>query len=409
MSKEKVFVSAYACEPNLGSEIGVGWHWVLEMSKYFELWVLTRRSNKESIEEWIENQDKELDIHFLYYDLPEKLRFWKKGMRGVRIYYSIWMSKTNKIVKKTMKENDIKIYHLLTYGNSLWKASKYGMKQKFIWGPTGGVDTIPKEFSKYYDKKSRIIEWVRRVVVKMLPINFGFKKRCKNANLILCKSYNMQNAVPEKYRDKAILFTDVAVEMRQDLGMPKSILPNENNKTKYIVAGKMDAWRGFDLVVKAFAEAVKENSNIELEILGKGNDFERIKKLINKLEMREYITMSGEVSMDEYLSKMREVDVVMNPSLKEGAVTVSFDSMAFKKPLVCVDTGGYTRYFNNDYAVVIPREGREKLVKDLRDAILKLTDKNLREKYGHRAYEEGIEYTWETKGKDIYEAITNAK
>ena len=34
MSKLKIFVSAYACEPGLGSEIGVGWHWVLEMSEY---------------------------------------------------------------------------------------------------------------------------------------------------------------------------------------------------------------------------------------------------------------------------------------------------------------------------------------------------------------------------------------
>lgn len=46
MNKLKIFVSAYACEPGLGSEIGVGWHWVLEMSKYFELWVLTRKSNQ---------------------------------------------------------------------------------------------------------------------------------------------------------------------------------------------------------------------------------------------------------------------------------------------------------------------------------------------------------------------------
>ena len=33
--KLKIFVSAYACEPNLGSEIGVGWHWVLEMPNIF--------------------------------------------------------------------------------------------------------------------------------------------------------------------------------------------------------------------------------------------------------------------------------------------------------------------------------------------------------------------------------------
>ena len=45
MAKTKVFVSAYACEPGLGSEIGVGWHWVLEMSKYFELWVQIGRAS----------------------------------------------------------------------------------------------------------------------------------------------------------------------------------------------------------------------------------------------------------------------------------------------------------------------------------------------------------------------------
>ena len=52
--KLKIFVSAYACEPDLGSEIGVGWHWVLEMSKYFDLWVLTRESNRHTIEPWID-------------------------------------------------------------------------------------------------------------------------------------------------------------------------------------------------------------------------------------------------------------------------------------------------------------------------------------------------------------------
>ena len=35
MSKLKIFVSAYACEPGLGSEIGVGWHWVLEFFYFF--------------------------------------------------------------------------------------------------------------------------------------------------------------------------------------------------------------------------------------------------------------------------------------------------------------------------------------------------------------------------------------
>lgn len=403
--KIKVFVSAYACEPGLGSEIGVGWHWVLEMSKYFELWVLTRKSNQKNIETWMNAREEKYDIHFVYFDLPKALRFWKRGMRGVRTYYTIWQTLTNRIVKKAMQENDIKIYHLLTYGNSLWKASNYGMKQFFVWGPTGGVDTIPAEYSKHYDTKSRFIEFVRRAVVKTLPLNYGFRKRCKNADLIFCKSYNMLNAIPEKYRDNAMLFTDVAVDMKE-LGVKKK--KESSTKTKYIVVGKLDAWRAFDVLVEAFTKAYRKNSNIELEIVGNGADRNRIKKLIKNNQMEDVIHMSGKVTMDEYYDKMNEADVIVNSSLKEGAVTVAFDSMALSKPLICVDTGGYTRYFNNDYAVVLKRGKRQQLIEGMADAILAMTDKKRKEEYGRKAHDAGNEYTWETKGKAIYKEIMKA-
>ena len=173
--KLKIFVSAYACEPGLGSEIGVGWHWVLEMSKHFELWVLTRESNRGTIEPWIAEHPEFACIHFLYFDLPKWARFWKKGMRGVRTYYNLWQYFTNGIVKRTMRENGIKVFHHLTYGNVLWKVSSYGQKQFFVWGPVGGLETIPAEYSTHYARKSRLIEWVRRAAIKPLPLNFGFK------------------------------------------------------------------------------------------------------------------------------------------------------------------------------------------------------------------------------------------
>lgn len=179
MSKQKIFISAYACEPGLGSEIGVGWHWVLEMSKNFELWVLTRRSNQHTIEPWIAEHPEYSHIHFLYFDLPKWARFWKKGLRGVRTYYNIWQWMTNGIVRRTMQENDIRIFHHLTYGNVLWKVSSYGQKQFFIWGPAGGVETIPEEYSRLYPRKMQLVEKVRRMVAANLKWNSGFKRRCK--------------------------------------------------------------------------------------------------------------------------------------------------------------------------------------------------------------------------------------
>ena len=118
--------------------------------------------------------------------------------------------------------------------------------------------------------------------------------------------------------------------------------------------------------------------------------------------------MLGEVSMEKYKQLMRETDVVVNPCLKEGAVTTAFDSMALGKPLICIDTSGYTRYFSSEYAIVLPREHREKTIQNLKEAILRLTNPVEREKIGSNAQKMGAQFTWENRGKEIYEAITNA-
>ena len=400
--KIKIFASAYACEPGLGSEIGVGWHWVLEMSKHFELWVLTRESNRGTIEPWIAEHPEFSGIHFLYFDLPKWARFWKKGLRGVRTYYNIWQMFTNRIVKRTMRENGIKVFHHLTYGNVLWKVSSYGQKQFFIWGPVGGLETIPAEYSRHYSHKSRLIEWVRRAVVKMLPLNFGFKRRCKNADLMLCKTEITRYLIPAKHRERAVLFTDVAVEKQPVITDTGN---NPNDKIEFITVGRLDAWRGFDLVIESFARAAKDNKNMHLTIVGKGADKERLKGIVEQLGLKEQISFAGKVSMDEYYRLLAAADVVVNASLKEGAVTVSFDSMAMGKPLICLDTTGYTRYFSNEYAVVIPRTGRDEVVDSLADAMQRMTDAGMRTTIGEKAKMAGAQFTWQARGEEFKELL----
>jgi glycosyltransferase involved in cell wall biosynthesis len=301
-----------------------------------------------------------------------------------------------------MRENGIKVFHHLTYGNVLWKVSSYGQKQFFVWGPAGGLETIPSEYSRHYARKSRLIEWVRRATIKMLPINFGFKRRCRNADLILCKTEITRDLIPARYRDKSVLFTDVAVEKQPTVANADS---KDNCAIEFITVGRLDAWRGFDLVIESFARLAKEKSNVHLTIVGKGADKERLQQLAKALNVSEKITFTGKVSMDEYYRLLAASDVVVNASLKEGAVTVSFDSMAMGKPLICLDTTGYTRYFSNEYAVVIPRTGREEVIANLAAAMERLTDADERKTIGEKARNAGAQFTWKARGEEFKELL----
>ena len=102
----RVLISAYACEPGKGSEPGVGWNFSKEMAKHHDLWVLTRLNNREIIEnELLENPTEEL--HFIYHDLPKWTAWWKKGGRGVQLYYYLWQLTAIPKIRKHHKKLDL--------------------------------------------------------------------------------------------------------------------------------------------------------------------------------------------------------------------------------------------------------------------------------------------------------------
>src|SRR6266511_405878 len=89
MRRLKVLISVYACEPDKGSEPGVGWNWVKQIARFHEVWAITRANNRDPIERELAKQPMP-NVRWVYFDLPKWSRFWKKGPRGVHLYYYLW-------------------------------------------------------------------------------------------------------------------------------------------------------------------------------------------------------------------------------------------------------------------------------------------------------------------------------
>src|SRR5260370_27409176 len=86
----RILAIAYGCEPGEGSDPGAGWIWSRMLARLGETWVITRSNNRSAIEEGLRNLSLDVSPRFVYVDLPEWARFWKRGQRGIRLYYLLW-------------------------------------------------------------------------------------------------------------------------------------------------------------------------------------------------------------------------------------------------------------------------------------------------------------------------------
>jgi hypothetical protein len=137
MPRLKILISAYACSPHQGSESGIGWQAVTHMAVHHEVWVLTRANNRGPIEVALQNTPIN-GLHFEFLDLPRWARFWKRGQRGVEIYYYLWQIAAYVYARRLHSVVGFDLAHHYTFGR-YWSPSFLSLLPiPFIWGPVGG-------------------------------------------------------------------------------------------------------------------------------------------------------------------------------------------------------------------------------------------------------------------------------
>ena len=138
----RVLLSAYACEPGKGSEPGVGWNWVTQLARHEDVWVLTRSNNRGAIEQALRSEPMDR-ARFVYLDLPRWLRFWKKGSRGIRLYYYLWQFGAYLRARKLHRNIGFDVAHHVTFVK-YWMPSLLSLLPiPLVWGPVGGGNQCP--------------------------------------------------------------------------------------------------------------------------------------------------------------------------------------------------------------------------------------------------------------------------
>jgi glycosyltransferase involved in cell wall biosynthesis len=160
----------------------------------------------------------------------------------------------------------------------------------------------------------------------------------------------------------------------------KDIRPKYNiEKTDFLVGivSVLRSWKGHSYLIEAIKMVSNEISNIHLIIVGEGPQKENIEQLVESLEIKEKVTLTGYQPNPEIFFKA--MDVMVLPSFAgEATSQVLPQAMLMGKPVISTEAGGLSEVvIHNETGLIVPTKDSYKIYK----AIKKLhNDKDLRNK-----------------------------
>ena len=366
--KRRILAVAYACEPDEGSEPGVGWHMVEAIAENNDAWIITRKNNEPVISAYLERRPNP-GLHFCYVDLPKWAGFWKKGGRGIRTYYYLWQLLAAKKARQLNRDFDFDLAQHITFVNDWMYTFLALLPVPFIWGPIGSHPEIPATLAP--DRRTLIMDRLRtgfQAAMRFMDPLFWLS--AKRAALIIGIERNVGAHGPIKWlaANRFIAHTAIGVE-----DIPENHVKSRQYKDSFEVlsVGRLIPIKGFHLTIQAFAKLTEHQPNAKLTIIGKGPLKNQLQSLTKILGVSDRIKFQDWLPREEILKQMKEADAFLFPSFEGGGMVV-LEAMANELPVVCLNYGGTAEMVTPDCGFLVDASSIEASTSDLAEALRQL-------------------------------------
>ena len=267
---------AVSCDPYNGSEDKIGWNVPWEMSKTENVWIVTRRDLKKSIDKFLGDNEKR-KLKMVYVEMPEICNKVFKGMlQSAKLL--VWQRKAYPIVEKICRNEKIDIIHQIT-PIEFRAIGKYGKIEgvKFICGPLGGGEYIPSGLKKYAFR-SVLMETIRKMMNVLSRRKLIKKKKIAQCDYIMFANSETKEFLLKRYKDNEIL-RNIQTEVVSEIAIDKKEIiekkVRKNKKVIFLVAGRMIYRKGHRFLIDALKKIPKD-LEYECRIVGVGPELKKI-------------------------------------------------------------------------------------------------------------------------------------
>lgn len=365
-NRRRILVAAYACEPDQGSEPGVGWHWVQEIAKENETWVITRRNNR-SVIEAAQRAAANANLHFEYVDLPRSLTFWKRKQRGVRTYYYLWQFAALARGYSLHRRMRFHLSHHITFVNAWMGTFLALLPGPFVWGPIGTTPRFPAQLLP--NLKGRFNDFLR-VGIQIVGRSFEplYWVSLIRASRVVVINHELPKTFPLCWMGKSRLQIESAIGVdRIAQWVERPFSPS----IEILFVGRLVLMKGVHLALEAFGLLTKTHPEVNLTLLGSGPEESLLRGRVEERGWQHRVRFVTWQPLGAVTRFMREADIFLFPSM-EAAGMVVLEAMAEGLPVVCLDYGGPGAMVPNTCGIKVPVQDWATTVNGLGDAVSRL-------------------------------------
>ncbi|HEX5464804.1 MAG TPA: glycosyltransferase family 4 protein [Burkholderiales bacterium] len=347
-----ILLSAYACEPGKGSEPGIGWYWAVNLAAMgHSVWVLTRANNCAVIETALASETRK-NLHFVYYDLPLWMRWWKRRRHGVQLYYLFWQWGAYRVARKLCTQMRFDVIHHITFGVFRHPSFLAFLGVPFVFGPVGGGEAAPLSLRSTFHWRGRIADRLRDFANWTVYINPLMRAVFRNTAVTLCKTAETLQKIPPPYRSRCMIQLELATE--STAGAVVHRLRPAGSGLRVLYVGRLVYWKGLHLGLMAFAQLLRSEQHATLTVIGAGRDERWLRTLARDLGVEDAVTWRGRLDHLAVISAYSDHDVLLFPSLHDSSGNVVLEALRAGIPVVCIDTGGPGAIVDRSCGLKIP-------------------------------------------------------
>lgn len=398
----KVLLSSYFCEPGKGSEEGIGWNTVKEVSKHHDVWVIVRSDFRPSVERELARNPLP-NVTWVWYDLPRVMHWWRKVPRLVIFhYYYLWQIGAYFRAKQLHEEVGFDVVHHITFGRYWNPSLMHRLGIPMLWGPVGGGESTPPDLYKTMSSEGKRYEYIRRIGRTIGHIDPLVRAVNRKATIGLATTEESEGRMRGLGGQDVRVITAMALPPA-DRERLMAIPFREEGPVRFLSVGELREWKGFHLGLLAFARVADQMPGSEFWVIGAGPQMSVLKELAAKHGVADRVKLLGLVPRDEVFRRLEESDVLVHPSMHDSGGWVCLEGMAAGRPVIVLDTAGPKLMITEETGFRASVASAEAAITEMADAMRTLaSDRDLRRRMSEAGRERILaHYTWEGKGEEF--------